>query len=173
MVCDLEIGPGDYGGEIMQISQSMKKKIVTTLDTATVADAANLFWIHHIGMLPVIDNAGHLVGILQLRNLLHLIMPVFVDLIEDFDYVGDFGAIEDREPAREELDLPISEVMEAPVYVEEDSGLVRAFAFIHKHDLLDLPVVNGNGKLVGLASRVDIGRALLATWWQYTSDNQS
>jgi CBS domain-containing protein len=157
----------------MQIGQSMKTKIVTTLATATVADAANLFWIHHIGMLPVIDDTGRLVGILQLRNLLHLIMPVFVDLIEDFDYVGDFGAIEDREPAREELNLPISDVMEAPIYVEEDSGLVRAFAFIHKHDLLDLPVVNRDGKLVGLASRVDIGRALLATWWQYASENQS
>lgn len=150
----------------------MKTKIFTTEVTATVADAANLFWNHHIGMLPVVDNTGHLVGIIQLHNLLHLIMPVFVDLIEDFDYVGDFGAIEDREPAREELNLPISEVMEAPISVEEDSGLVRAFAFIHKGDLIDLPVVNSDGKLVGLASRVDIGRALLATWWQYSSDNQ-
>ena len=157
----------------MQISKSMKTKIITILATATVADAVNLFWIHHIGMLPVVDDAGRLVGILQLRNLLHLIMPVFVDLIEDFDYVGDFGAIEDREPAREELNLPITEVMEEAIYVEEDSGLVRAFAFIHKHDLLDLPVVNDDGKLVGLASRVDIGRALLATWWKYGSENQS
>ena len=157
----------------MKIKNCMKTKIVTTLATVSVAEAANLFWTHHIGMLPVIDNAGHLVGILQLRNLLHLIMPVFVDLIEDFDYVGDFRAIEDREPALEELNLPITEVMEAPIYVEENSGLVRAFAFIHKNDLLDLPVVNGDGKLVGLASRVDIGRALLATWWQYASSNQT
>ena len=157
----------------MQIGLSMKTKIVTVLASATVADAANLFWIHHIGMLPVVDDDGHLLGILHLRNLLHLIMPVFVDLIEDFDYVGDFGVIEDREPSREELILPISEVMEPPIYVREDSGLVRAFAFIHKHDLLDLPVVNDDGRLVGLASRVDIGRALLATWWQHASDNQS
>ena len=157
----------------MEIKCCMKTKIVTTPATVSVADAANLFWTHHIGMLPVIDDAGHLVGILQLRNLLHLIMPVFVNLIEDFDYVGDFGAIEDREPALEELHLPISDVMEAPISVGEDSGLVRALAFIHKHDLLDLPVVNSDGKLVGLASRVDIGRALLATWWQNPSKNQS
>ena len=156
----------------MQISQSMKTKVITTLATATVADAANLFWTHHIGMLPVVDDTGNLVGILQLRDLVNLIMPVFVDVIEDFDYVGDFGAIEGREPALAELNQPISEVMEAAIYVEEDSGLVRAFAFIHKHNLLDLPVVNRDGTLVGLASRVDIGRALLATWWQKASDNQ-
>ena len=155
----------------MQVGQSMKKEIITVPVTATVANAANLFRAHHIGMLPVLDNAGHLVGILQLRNLLHLIMPAFVDLIEDFDYVGDFGAMEDYEPAQEELNQPISEVMEAPTSVYEDSGLVRAFAFIYKNHLLDLPVVNRAGMLVGLVSRVDIGRALLATWWEGTSDN--
>ena len=157
----------------MQVGQSMKKNIITVLVTATVADAANLFRIHHIGMLPVVDDAGHLVGILQLRNLLHLIMPVFVDLIDDFDYVGDFGAMENSEPAREELSQLISEIMESPTSVREDSGLLRAFAFIHKHNLLDLPVVNRDGKLVGLASRVDMGRALLANWWQHASDSQS
>jgi CBS domain-containing protein len=95
-----------------------------------------------------------------------------VGLIENFDYVGDFGAMEDNKPAQEELNQPISEVMEAPTSVREDSGLVRAFAFIHKHHLVDLPVVNRDGQLVGLVSRVDIGRALLATRWQGASDNK-
>jgi len=157
----------------MQVGQSMKKEIITVPVTATIADAANLFRAHQIGMLPVVDDAGHLVGILQLRDLLQLIMPDFVDLIEDFDYVGDFGAMEDYEPAQEELNQPISEVIEAPTSVREDSGLVRAFAFIYKNHLLDLPVVNRAGMLVGLVSRVDIGRALLATWWKGTSNNKS
>jgi CBS domain-containing protein len=33
-----------------------------------------------------------------------------------------------------------------------------------KHDLYDLPVVNNNNQLVGLASRVDVGTALLSRW---------
>jgi CBS-domain-containing membrane protein len=81
----------------------MKKEIITVPVTATVADAASMFCAHHIGMLPVVDESGNLVGILKLHDLLHLIMPVFVDLIEDFDYVGDFGAMENSEPAQEEL----------------------------------------------------------------------
>ncbi len=157
----------------MEISLCMKKEIVKAPVTTTVADAAYLFCAHHIGMLPVVDDAGNLVGILQLRDLLHIIMPAFVDLIEDIDYVGDFGAMEDREPAQEKLNKPISEVMEAPTCVRDDSGLVRAFAFIHKHELIDLPIVNRDGQLVGLASRVDIGRALLASWCQVAPNNQS
>lgn len=157
----------------MEVSLCMKKEIVTVPVTATVADAASKFCAHHIGVLPVVDESGNLVGILQLRDLLHLIMPAFVDLIEDFDYVGDFGAMEDRKPAQEELNRSISEVMEKPIWVRDDSGLIRAFAFIHKYELLDLPVVNRDGQLVGLASRVDIGRALLPSWSQDAPNNQS
>ena len=157
----------------MEVSMCMKKEIITAPVTATVADAASKFCANHIGMLPVVDESGNLVGILQLRDLLHLIMPVFVDLIEDFDYVGDFGAMEDRKLAQEELNRSISEVMEKPICVRDDSGLVRAFAFIHKNELLDLPVVNRDGQLVGLASRVDIGRALLPSWSQDAPNNQS
>ncbi len=157
----------------MDVSQCMKKQVVSVPSTATVADAAALFSAHHIGTLPVVDEKRRLVGILLLRDLIHLSMPVFVDLIEDFDYVGDFGAMEDQEPDPEVLKQPIINVMEGPTAVRVRSGLVRAFAFIHKHDLLDLPVVNEDDQLVGLSSRVDIGRALLANWGGSASSSQS
>lgn len=155
----------------MLVNQCMKKEIISIPVSGTVGDAANLFCAHHVGMLPVVNDNGQLVGILQLHDLLHLIMPAFIDLIEDFDYVGDFGAMEDREPAEEELSRSIAEVMEEATCVEENSGLVRSFAFIHKHQLSDLPVIDDQGKLVGIASRVDIGRALLTTWWKCMEEN--
>jgi CBS domain-containing protein len=151
----------------------MKKIIVTIPVSATVGDAANIFCENHIGTLPVVGDHGHLVGILQLRDLLHLIMPSFVELIEDFDYVGDFGAMEEFEASKQDLLQPISEVMEEPTCVLENSGLLRAFSFINKHRLLDLPVVNEEGQLVGLASRVDMGRELLTNWWQCQSTQEA
>ena len=157
----------------MRVNRCMKKTVITIPVTATVGDAANLFCANHVGTLPVIDEDGHLVGILLLRDLIHLIMPAFVDLVEDIDYVGDFGAMEAYEPAEEELMLPISDVMEEPTCVKENSGLVRAFSFIDKHQLLDLPVVNEAGKLVGLASRVDMGRELLNNWWQCNAEEST
>ncbi len=66
----------------MEVSLCMKKEIITVPDTATVADAASMFCDHHIGMLPVVDESGNLVGILQLRDLLHLIMPGFTPQLE-------------------------------------------------------------------------------------------
>jgi CBS domain-containing protein len=161
----------------MNVGQCMKQEVITAASSATVAEAANLFNNHHVGMLPVLDEQGHLVGILNLRDLLDLIMPVFVKLIDDFDYVGDFGVLENKQPSKELLDQLITSVMGPPISVSESSGLLRAFAILHRssgllrafailhrYELLDLPIVDRSGRLVGLASRVDVGRALMSGW---------
>lgn len=48
--------------------------------------------------------------------------------------------------------------------MEEDTGLLRAYALMLQQNLHDIPVVSKDGKLVGIASRVDVGVAILSTW---------
>lgn len=148
----------------MKIADCMKRDVVSITASASIGQTAARFAARHIGMLPVVDAAGHLVGVLQLRDLLALVMPDFVQLVEDFDFVHDFGAVESRQPSPEMLARPVTEVMQPPISVEATCGLLRAFAVLREHDLHDLPVVDASGRLVGIASRVDIGTALLANW---------
>lgn len=148
----------------MIVENCMKRQVIFIQDSATVGDAAKLFAAHHIGTLPVVNPAGELVGILDLRDILQLTMPTFVTLIEDFDFVGDFGAGEEFQPTPTLLQKPVNQLMERACAVEAQSGLLRAFSFILKHDLYDLPVVDSHNRLVGLASKVDIGNALLGKW---------
>lgn len=151
----------------MNVQQCMKPDAISIGVEATVQEAAHLFVQHHIGTLPVVDGARHLAGILHLRDLLKLVMPAFVDLLPDFDFVqADFGVYEDAAISAETAVTPIRNLMETAVSVRADSGLLRAFALIDKHEIYDLPVVDDDGRLVGLASRVDIGTALLARWQQ-------
>jgi CBS domain-containing protein len=142
----------------------MKPNVVSITASASIGQAAALFAVRHIGTLPVIDGTGRLVGLLTLRNLLALVMPDFVRLMEDFDFVHDFGAVETRQPSPETLSRPVREVMQPPISVEQTCGLLRASALLRHHDLLDLPIVTPDSRLVGIASRVDIGTALLASW---------
>ncbi len=148
----------------MNVKSSMKKRVITVLDTNDLGTAAKLFVKHHVGMLPVINADGRLVGVLQLRDLLSLILPSFTNLMEDFDFVGTFGAAGNIQPSKEEIAKKVSEVMEPPVFVEDTCGLTRAFALLHKHNLTDLPVIDVENCLVGIASRVDIGTAMLRNW---------
>jgi len=43
---------------------------------------------------------------------------------------------------------------------------LRSYALMLQHNLHDMPVVSADGKLVGMASRVDIGTAIVSTWAQ-------
>ena len=150
---------------MINISQSMKHEVISISVTATIRVAAALFVEKHIGTLPVVDEAGKLVGILHIRDLLELVMPSFIRLVEDFDFVrGDFSVFETLLPSPEVAIQPVSSVMAPPVSVRAGSGLLRAFAIMNNHHLYDIPVVDDGDRLVGLASRVDVGTALLAGW---------
>ncbi len=148
----------------MIVKNFMKAKVFFVQVDESVGNAARKFVEHHVGTLPVVNAAGKLVGVLQLRNVLSLVLPDFTRLMEDFDFVRDFGAVEDVRPSREVVSKEVVEVMEAPVYVDETCGLSRAFALLHQHKLNELPVVDSEKRLVGIVSRVDIGTGILENW---------
>ncbi len=149
----------------MKIEQYMKQNVISIPISASLTDAADLYAHHRIGTLPVVDEQHKLVGILHMRDLLDLIMPTFIHIIKDFDYVrGDFGNYEDLRPSAEIAANSITEVMAEPTYVHTTAGLLRTFAMLDSHDMSDMPVIDDDHRLVGLASRVDVGTALLAGW---------
>lgn len=148
------------------IGRCMKRSVVVVPASATVRDAARIVVEKRVGTLPVVDSEGVLVGIVRLEDLLGVFMPDFVDLMEDIDFVHDFGILETLQPAEiAEADrLTMRDLMGLPVAVEPDCGLLRALAVLVKHGMRDLVVVDGAGHPVGIASRVDIGTAFFATW---------
>jgi len=148
----------------MNISDCMKRNVISISETATVREAAAIFAKKHIGLLPVVDDNMKVVGVVGLKNLLNLNLPDFVRFVADVDFVHDFGAVESSRPSAEALDQPITTLMKDAITVEENCGLTRAYALILQHNLHDLPVVSENGELVGVSSRVDIGTAILSAW---------
>lgn len=150
----------------------MKQNVVSISNTATIREAAVLFNTHHVGVLPVVDKQNRLDGVIRLQDLLSLELPDFFRLLPDFDFVHDFGAVETHQPSAQEIDMPVSKLMQPALYLEENCGLLRAYALMLKHDLYDLPIVNDEKELVGIASRVDIGTAIISTWNTIQETNQ-
>jgi CBS domain-containing protein len=148
----------------MQVKDCMKHNVYSITAETTTAEAARIFASKHVGSLPVVDRKGKLVGLLQLRDLLELVLPDFLKLLDDFDFVHSFGAIETRVPTKEMLESSVAKLMKPPVSIEAESGLLRAFSLLHKHQIHDLPVVDENGVLVGIVSRVDVGTAFVSNW---------
>lgn len=148
----------------MRVRDCMKQNVYSIAPNITIGQSAQIFAEKHIGTLPVVDRQGKLIGVLQLRDLLELVLPDFIKLLDDFDFAPDFGAVETRRPGPDVLATPISKIMSEPVSVEAESGLLRAVSMLRKYELHDLPVVDENGLLVGILSRVDAGTAFVARW---------
>jgi len=146
----------------MNVLPFMKTDLVTIGESATMEEAIRTMLERQVGMLPVLSDDDHLLGVINLDQILDLFVPDFVSLVSDVDFITEYGALE-----FECLDLdamkktPVTGIMDRkPLTITEDCKLVRALSLLHSHHLYDLPVER-DGKLVGLVSRVDIGRGLL------------
>ena len=143
----------------------MKRKVIFGHPDMTVKEAALLMAQHNVGTLPVVDAASVLVGVTTMRDVIQIFLPDFVPLLSNIRFVTDYGDL--GTPSRADIkraeSLLVADIMEEPVSVEDDCTLIRALSFMEKYRIRDLPVVK-EGKLVGIASRVDIGRAFLSTW---------
>lgn len=149
----------------LTMSDCMKREVVTARPTASVREAATLLVQKRVGTLPVVDEDGMLLGVTSITRIAHLFLPDFVALLQNIDFIKDYGAL--KTPSQEEwkrvAGLSVADIMDSPIAVEENSSLIRALSMMEKHNLRDLPVVR-DGRLVGIASRVDIGRAFLEQW---------
>jgi CBS domain-containing protein len=148
----------------MEISKYMKRNVVSIPQTSTIREAAAILVKHHIGLLPIVDKNKKLIGVVGLRDLLALELPDFVSFIADVDYVHDFGAVETTRPPARTLNKSIKTLMKPAISVTEDTGLLRVYALMLQHQMHDMPVVSKDDELVGVASRVDIGVAILSAW---------
>jgi len=152
-----------------QIGKWMKREVVSISPDATIREVAALILEKRIGTLPVVDDEGTLVGTVSITDIVKMFLPDFVAVMDEIDFVHDYGDLEntteeDRQRART---LHVSDVMEEPVALEDDAGLVHALSVMEKHNLSDLIVIR-EGKLVGIASHVDIGRAFLTDFTKET-----
>jgi CBS domain-containing protein len=149
----------------LEICECMKKEVIAVGPTTSIRQAAALLVEKRVGTLPVVDEQGTLIGVTSITRIVQIFLPDFVSLLHNIDFVRDYGAL--KTPASEDCEraerLTVLDIIDAPVAVEEHSSLIRALSVMEKHELRDLPVVR-EGRLVGIASRVDIGRAFLEEW---------
>ncbi|NJN80030.1 MAG: CBS domain-containing protein [Anaerolineales bacterium] len=142
----------------------MEKNVISVHSTATIQEAAKIFVKKHIGILPVLDDNKKPIGIISMGDLLALEMPSFVSVLPDVDFVHDFGAVEDTLPPVKILNKAVKTIMKPAFTVQSDCGLLLAYALMLQHRLQYIPVIEASGKLIGIASRVDVGAKILSTW---------
>jgi CBS domain-containing protein len=150
---------------LSNIGNCMKRTVIFVRPDTTIGQAVTLMIEKRVGTLPIVDEDDALVGVITICDIINIFLPDFVSLLSDIDFIKDYGNL--KIPSMETLEKvenqPVAEIMEEPVAVEDDSSLIRALSIMHKHNLADLLVLK-QGKLCGIASRVDIGREFFSSW---------
>lgn len=141
----------------MRTTDVMTRTVVSVRPDASIGDAARLMVTRQISGLPVIDEAGALVGIVTDRDLLRrdniesrAARPVWLAFL--------LGPEPPAGAAWRER--PVAEVMTVnPVTVDEEAPLETAVRLMEEHQFKRLPVMR-DGRVVGVIARGDLVRAL-------------
>ena len=141
-----------------KVSKFMTKKPITIKPSQSIFLAASLMSEHNITRVIVVDD-GKPVGILALSDLT-MISPILkpVKLMMERKPVFVKGLIM---PSNYISLLTARDVMTAdPISVHENVDLAEAARLMTKHRFSGLPVVNDEGKLVGIITKSDVTRAV-------------
>ena len=123
----------------------MTREAVCLRDTAPLREAVELVIGRHIRHMPVLDGAGHLVGIATDRDVKRALpSPLSATAADEYEAILDT--------------TPLSRVMtREPLTVAPETSLADAVNIMLNNRIGGLPVVE-NGKLMGILTERDVLR---------------
>ena len=138
------------------VSDVMTKSVVTASRDMDVHEAARLLSEHRISGMPVVDAGRRVVGVISEADILflagigaeHRFRDILKRLLGEPHHERRTG-----EKVEDVMSLP-------PVTALPSDEVRRVAAVLDERRIKRLPVVDGDGKLVGIISRGDIVRAL-------------
>ena len=133
----------------MKVREIMTRDVTTAPPGMTLEAAAEMLARRRLRAMPVIDDEGHVLGMLTDRLLISRLLPALERAAASGPAAGDPAAGEVRD------------VMERTVMcVKDDEPLANVVRLMLDREIERLPVVR-EGQLVGFLTRGDIIRRLL------------
>ena len=149
------------------VREVMTKDVVTLRPDQTFEVAADTLADRKIGAAPVVDADGKLVGLLRDEDLIasqtNLHVPTWLNVFGvDFPIPGQQKHFE--EELKHMIAATVQDLMttEFPTAGPDDS-LADVATKMHDDDVTHMPVVDADGKVVGIIARGDIVRRVADT----------
>jgi CBS domain-containing protein len=139
----------------MIVKNIMKRDVFTIPHTATYYEAAKLLHEHNISGAPIVDDHNKLVGMITEKDLFKVLYPFYKSYYENPELYSD---AEDRENKASEIKDDVIEKFYSHdiVTVNPDTLIMQAGAMLIAKGIHRMPVVDDEGKIVGIISRGDI-----------------
>lgn len=150
----------------MNVEDVMQREVIKFNELDRIVDVAQSFRDNKISGAPVVDENNHVVGVISEGDIMrlieihspkiNLILPAPLDLIElplKMKYELDEVA-EDMQKAGSTV---IDQIMSKKVIkIKGEDSIPEAAKLMDSHKIKRLPVVDNEGKLIGIITRGDI-----------------
>jgi CBS domain-containing protein len=157
--------PLGSGAVVEQVREIMDASPLTVSKDTRVEDVVRLLREHELPGLPVVDADGRLVGIVTEADLVlpddqgDLHIPHYINLFGGTVFLEPLGRFEKR--LRKAFASTAADMMTGhPDTASPDTTVREAARLIHESGHNRLPVVDEDGRLVGVVTRMDVLGAL-------------
>jgi len=142
----------------MLVSDIMTRTPRTVSLDAKLQEVASIMCLYRIPALPVVDEDGKLVGNISEMDLLKSLFPTMEDIMAG-DAALEIGRMMSNYSAS--MEQRVSDMMvKNPVSVSPDQHVLKATAKMTSHRFRRIPVIDGDGKVVGVMSLGDVHKAV-------------
>lgn len=148
---------------MLKVRDIMTTTVVTAKKDTPIRELAELFTSHRIGSVPVVDDAGDLIGIVTESDLIEqdksLHIPTVISL---FDWVF---YLESEKKFEKELQKMTGQTV-GDIFTTDVEAVMADTAVSEVADIMTnkkihtLPVVEGK-RLIGIVSRIDLIRTMI------------
>ena len=142
----------------MLVSDIMTHAPRTVSPDTKLQEVASIMCLYRIPALPVVDADGKLVGNISEMDLLKNLFPSMEDIM-----TGDAAQEIDRMMSNYSMEMEqrVSDMMiKNPISVTPDQHVLKATAKMTNNRFRRIPVVDSDGKLVGVMSLGDVHKAV-------------
>lgn len=147
----------------MLVKEIMSRNPITVTADMEIFKAAKIMLDHRINGLPVVDENGHLVGIICQSDIIaqqkKFPVPSLFSFLDGYISLSSIKGLEKE--VRKIAATTVSHAMTSkPVSVELESSIETVAALMVDHNLHTLPVVQ-DGLVVGVVGKEDVLRTLM------------
>jgi CBS domain-containing protein len=147
----------------MLVKEIMTREVITVTTEDPVERCANLLLEYDISGLPVLNDAGKVVGMITegdlIRRASRIKAPGYLEVLGGLIYLGSPKKFVDE--IMQAMALRAGSLMtEKVISVGPEETLENAATLMNRHEVSRLPVIDAEGSLVGIVSRRDIMRNL-------------
>ena len=147
------------------VAEAMSTDLLTFTPADTVSSAMESLVDRGVDGAPVIDPDGVPVGMLTISDLIvqgaSLHFPTVISVLGATIELPSSKRNFEKD-LRRTLGATVAEVMQPdPVTLIVSATVAEAATLLHDHDISRLPIVDEDGRLVGLIARADVLRAIM------------